>query len=366
MKLKKLAALVVAGALCVSAFTGCGVDAKEPVATLGEQTVTFDMANFLCKYQKATVDDVYMMYFGQPAWKYDLTGSGTTLEEQLKDSAMDVLHDLYTLKANMAEYKVEITKEDEEAIAKVVKAFMEGNTEEALKELGATEEIVTEMLTLYTIQAKMFDAITADVDRVVSDEDANMRGYSIVTISLQGEYNSKGTYVKYTEAQIKEIKEKAAKMEETLKTNKDLKKVAKEYGFTVSEKAYAKDDSSLDADVLKALNALKEGEVSGQVTTKSAIYFVKIDAETDKEATEENRESIIAERENKQYDKVMKKLQKNDGWTVEEKLLEKIDFHNLFTQQTGSESSEHDHDHEHTESTEKGSEVKGTESTEKK
>lgn len=362
MKLKKLAALVVAGALCVSAFTGCGVEAKEPVATLGEQTVTFDIANFLCKYQKATVDDVYMMYFGQSVWEYDLTGSGTTFEEQLKDSAMDVLHDLYTLKANMAEYKVEITKEEEEAIAKVVKAFMEGNTEEALNELGATEEVVTELLTLYTIQAKMFDAITADVDRVVSDEDANMRGYSIVTIGLQGEYNSEGTYVKYTEDEIKKIKEKAAEMETALKSSNDLEKIAKEYGYTVSEDAYAKGDDSLDDTILKALDALKEGEVSGQVTTTSAIYFVKIDAETDEEATEENRESIIAERENEKYDEVMTKLQKDDGWEVKEKLLEKIDFHNIFTQQTESESSENDN----TESTESGKSTEDTESTENK
>ena len=354
MKLKKLAALVVAGALCMSAFTGCGVEPKEPVATLGEQTVTYDLVNFLCKYQKATSDDLYMAYFGQPIWDYDLTGSGTTMEEQLKDSAMSVLHDLYTLKANMEKYKVELTNEEKAEIEKVAKAFLEANTQQALEELGANEEVVLEMLTLYTIQAKMFDAITADVDRVVKDEDANMRGYSIVSISLDGEYNSKGTYVKYTEAEIKEIKEKAAKMETALKTNKDLKKVAKEYGFTVSEKAYAKNDTSVTSDILKALDALKEGEVSGQVVTKSAIYFVKIDTDTDKEATEENRESIIAERENKKYDAIMKQLQKNDGWKVDEKMLDKVDFHHILTQDDGSTEKE-------TSAGNKGTEVEGSE-----
>ena len=44
--------------------------------------------------------------------------------------------------------------------------------EEAIKEMGASEEIVKEVLTLYTIQAKMYDAIIVDTDRNVSDEEA--------------------------------------------------------------------------------------------------------------------------------------------------------------------------------------------------
>lgn len=356
MNIKKLAALVMAGVLCVSAFTGCGVKPEEPVAALGEQTVTFDVANFLCKYQKATVDDVYAMYaqyYGTDSmWGLDLSGEGTTVEEDLKSSVMDILHDLYTLKARMADYNVEITAEEEAAVKEAVAAFMEANSAEAIEEFGATEEVVTEVLTLYTIQAKMFDAMTADVDRVVSDEDANMRGYSYVTIGLEGEYNESGSYVKYTDAQITEIKANAAKMEEALKS-KDMETVAKEYGYTVSESAYAKGDESLDEALLNALDALKEGEVSNQVVTDSAIYFVRIDADTDAEATESNRKSIIAEREDAHYDELMAEWQKEDGWKVEEDVVEKIDFHNIFTQTSestesvGSTEDDHDHDHDH-------------------
>ena len=54
MKFKKLAALVLAGVLCISALTGCGgMDVNETAATLGEQTVSLGIANFMCKYQKA-------------------------------------------------------------------------------------------------------------------------------------------------------------------------------------------------------------------------------------------------------------------------------------------------------------------------
>ena len=80
------------------------------------------------------------------------------------------------------------------------------------------------------------------------------------------------------------------------------------------------------------MDALKEGEVSKLVETDSAYYFVRIDADTDKEATEKNKESIIAEREGKLYSDVLDGWQKDDGWTVDKDVLAKIDFHHILTQ----------------------------------
>ena len=180
MKLKRLAALVLAGAMCLTSLVGCGVKPEETAATLGDQTVSAGLVNFICKYQKASIDDTYVAYFGEDFWGKDMYGYGTTMEEDLKASIMNVLHELYTVKAHMADYKVELTADETAAIKKAAQAFMSANSEAAIKELGASEEIVTEMLTLYTIQAKMYDAIIVDTDRNVSEEDANMRGITLV------------------------------------------------------------------------------------------------------------------------------------------------------------------------------------------
>ena len=180
MSIKKFVALLLAGALCLSALTGCGANPEDTVATLGEETVDFGVANFLIKYQKASVEDMYAMY--GMTWDADLYGNGTTLEDDFKDSAMQLLHDLYTLKNHMTDYGIEITAEDEEAIKEAASAFLAANSQDAIEELGASQEIVEEVLELYTIQAKMYNAIIVDADTNVSDEEANMRGYSLVTI----------------------------------------------------------------------------------------------------------------------------------------------------------------------------------------
>lgn len=329
MSIKKMAALLLAGALCLSAFTGCGANPEDTVATLGEESVNFGVANFLLKYQKASVDDMYAMY--GMTWNTDLYGNGTTLEDDFKDSGMQLIHDLYTLKNHMSDYGVELTDEDSTAIQEAAAAFLAANSEEAIEEFGATQEIVEEVLTIYTIQAKMYEAIIADTDREVSDEEANMRGYSMVAINIEGEYDESYNYVEYTDAEVAVLRESADRMSELL-LGKSLEAAAEELGFEVTTGAYAKDDTTLDADLLAVMNGLKEGDVSKLVETESALYFVRIDAETDQAATENNRQSIIAEREAVLYEEVLNGWQENDGWTVDEAIVDKIDFHNLFTQ----------------------------------
>ena len=362
MKLKKLAALVLAGVLGLSALTGCGVNTNEAAATLGEETVTYGVANFLVKYQKASVDDMYAMYatyYGVPSlWDTDMSGSGVTMEEEFKTSAMDLLHEMYVLKAHMADYNVEITDEEKAKMKEAVSAFLAANTDEAIAEFGATEEIVTEVLTLYTIQAKMYDAIIADTDRNVSDEEANMRGYSMISVSLEGKYDKDNKWVEYTEDEIKALKENVMQMEMDLNT-KTLEEVAESYGYEVTKAAYEKEDTAVEKDVLTALDALKEGEVSKAVETETAIYFLRIDTDTDEKATEENRQSIIEEREFALYEKVVKAWMENDGWKVNDAVVNKIEFHNIFTQVQESTESEKN---EGTENTEVSETVDGTES----
>ena len=364
MKIKKLMALLLAGALTVSAFIGCGVDKDATVATIGEQEISLGLVNFMCRYQQAQISEAYVYYFGEDVWTQDIYGTGTTMEEDMISEIVEEVHEMYTLKAHMSDYNVEITAEEEEKIAEAVKAFMEANSKEALEEMGATEELVTEMLTLRAIKEKMEVAIKADVDREVSDEEANMRAYSMVTINIAGEYDSSYTnYTEYTEDEVAEITSNAEKMEEALKAggeNVTLESVAEEYGYSVTTGTYDADNETLNADVKTTLDSLSVGEISGLITTESELYFVRLDAETDETATETNRNSIITEREDALYTEVLEGWQENDGWKLDEKKLEQIKFKNNFTQTTESTETEST---ESTESTETQS-SESTESTE--
>lgn len=345
MRVKRLAAVLMAGTLLVSSMTGCGMNKDAAVATMKDQEVSLGLANFYCKFQQASYEDMYKSILGASTegsiWEKDLSGSGTTMADNMKDSVMEELHAMYTLKAHMADYKVELTDEDNKAIDNAVEDFIAANSQEALKEMGADVETVTELLSLYTIQQKMTDAIGAEADTNVSDEEANMRGYSMVTISSTDSTDESGDETEDTDEEKAQLKSKAEKMQEDLLAEgATLESAAEANGYEVKTGTYAKDDSTLDDTVKAALDGLKEGETSSMIETESAYYFVRVDKETDEEATEQNRQSIINTRKSDHYNEVLSGWQENDDWKVDDKKLEQISFKNSLTGQDPNASTE--------------------------
>lgn len=346
MRAKKIAAILLSGALFVSSLTGCGMNKNAAAATMNGQEVSLGLANFYCRFQQASYEDMYKSLLGasseESIWDQDLYGNGTTMADNLKDSTMEELHAMYTLKAHKEDYKIELSDEDKKTIDQAVTDFMEENSQEALKEMGADKDIVTELLTLYTIKEKMTEAIGAEADTNVSDEEANMRGYSMIKISATGETDENGQETEYTDEEKAELKDKVRKnMVEGLRAEgATLESVAKENGYEVTKGTYAKDDSTLDEDVKKALDGLKEGETSSLIETESAYYFVRIDTDTDKEATEKNRQSIITTRKSDHYNEVLSGWQEEDGWKVDDKKMAMISFKNSLTGQDPNASTE--------------------------
>jgi foldase protein PrsA len=359
MRAKKVAAILLAVALCASAVTGCGIDKSASAATMGEQTITLGVANFFCRLEQASVEDYYKSMFGggDDFWSTDLYSDGSTMEDNMKDSAMEELHEMYTLQAHQSDYDVALTDDEKSAITEAAKKFIESNDADTLKEMGADQEIVEEVLTLYTIREKMTTAIQDEADTNVTDEEANMRAYSMVEVATDSYQDDNGDTVEYTDDEKASLKSDVETMVEELTAGEDatLETVAAAHGYEVTTETYASDDSTLDEEVKNALDALKEGETSGVVETDSALYVVRIDKDTDEEATESNRESIIETRKSDHYDEVLEGWQKDDGWKVNDKAVAKISFHNSLTQQDPNASTETESD------TEIATEVEGTE-----
>ena len=341
---KRILALVLAGVLGVSVLTGCsGINKGATIATANGMEVSMGVANFYCRLQQASAEDMYKSYFGDDVWNQDLAGNGTTMQESLKESALEELHEMYTLQQHMGDYGVELTEEEKTAITEAATAFMSGNSNEAVQEMGATQEIVEEFLTLFTIREKMQDAIEADADVQVSDEEANMRGYTKLEIAIDSHTDEDGNSVDYTEDEVTALKAQAEEMVAALaEEGATLESVAEDFGYKTTTETYATyeaeategedEDTDTEEDPVEvALKGMAEGEVSGVIETEDALYIVRVDSDTDEEATESNRESIISERQSAYYDEVLAGWQEEDGWEVDSKLLAKIQFKNSLT-----------------------------------
>lgn len=340
MKRKRFAALLLSGVMAASMLTGCSsVNKNDVVATFDGTEVKLGVANFAARLQQASSDEFYRAYFGDEVWSSDLFGSGTSMEESVKDSVMQSLFDMYTLQTHMAEYDVELTEEEKTTIAQTATDFMAANDKEALDALGAEQEIVEEYLTLMTIQDKMYDAIIAQVDTNVSDEEANTGAYSYVRVAKDSYTDDEGNTVSYTEEELAELAETveafaAEAQEDTLET------VAETYGYTVSAGTFTAEDVNVNETVLATLQSIEEGKVSDVIDTETAYYIVRLDAKTDVEATEQTRQSIISERESTLYSDTLSAWEEGHEWVVDEKVWATVTFEDAFT--TVPESTEAD------------------------
>lgn len=331
MKRTRLAALLLSGIMAASVLAGCGsVNKNAVVATFDETEIALGVPNFAARLQQAYSDDMYSYYFGGSAWDSDFSGTGVTMQEDVKNSVMDSMFELYTLNAHTQEYGVALSEEDQTKIAETVAAFIEANSREALKELGADQEIVEEYLRLVTIQAKMHEAIIANVDTNVSDEEANTSAYSYVRVSKTTYTDADGNSAQYTEEELEMLAETVGTFATEAKAG-TLEEAAETYGYTVSTGTFTADDEMLDTAVLTALQGSEEGAVSDVIDTENAYYVVRLDAKTDAAATETTRESIIRDREDALYEEVLSGWQEEHTWEVKESVWKDVTFDRLFT-----------------------------------
>ena len=101
----------------------------------------------------------------------------------VKNNTLETLEEYYLLEQHMADYGVEITDAERQEARAAAAQFIADNTDEAIKAMSATEDDITEFLRLNLIQSKMREAIIADVDTNVPDEDCAQKTFSYVRVS---------------------------------------------------------------------------------------------------------------------------------------------------------------------------------------
>lgn len=340
MKRTKLTAVCLAGALAVTSLTGCGVGDNKVVATMEDQKVTYGLVNFMCRYQQAYSDEIYRSVFGDSVWKTDMYQNGSTMEDNVKNNVMTTLHEMLTVEAHADEYNVSLTDEELQKIDDVTDEFLAANSKDTLDEMGANADVVKEFLRLSTLRNKVYTEIIKDADTDVSDEEANVKDFTMVQVDTKGYYDENNSYVTYTEEESSARVSTAEAIAAAVADPADLESVAEEFGYTANASTYKADDTSLPDEVKEELDKLTENTMSGAIVTDSAVYIVRMDSLHDEEATEENRQSIIATRKSTYYNDTLTKWQEDDGWKVKEKMLASISFDNYFTSASDTEGTE--------------------------
>ena len=183
---KRILAAGMCATMTMGLLTGCSSSTGKTVVKMGDAEIKLGEAEFMLRYNQAKTQGYLGALFGDGSniFQQDLTGIGQAYGVTMKESVMNDLKNMILMEQHMSDYNVELTDEDKAAIEETAKEFLAENSKEVLKALAATEETVTRVLTLYTIQSKMQTAIEADVDTEVSDDEAAQKSiqYAYFTI----------------------------------------------------------------------------------------------------------------------------------------------------------------------------------------
>lgn len=334
MRGKKLTACALAAAMAASvALTGCGssIDQNAVGATLNGEDISLGLMNFIARYQQAVTDSTYQTYYGAGMLSTEMWSTeydGTTMEDSTKDSVLDMIETIYLLEDHMEDYGVEIRSDEMASIQEAAQQFMSDNSSKAIRQMGATQEYVAEMLRMYTIQYKMQNAIYNASEITVTDEEAAQRTFSYFTVSATSGTDEDGNSVEYTD----EEKEAFAQEMETIAAaaKEDFDGVAEEHGYTVSTYTYGADETTMNEAVIEAADALKEGEVSDLITTDTSYYVIRLDDEFDEEATEQEKETLLNQRKSEEYTEICDGYKEEATFEVNEDEWAKVKFDRLF------------------------------------
>ncbi|MCD7885220.1 MAG: hypothetical protein LUI87_16195 [Lachnospiraceae bacterium] len=190
--LKRAAVFGLSASLLATSLAGCSksessaFDADAVLMTINEEEVPAGLFKFAVHYSQAQTQYIYDSYFGDNSFSYEYS-DGYTIGDMVKSSALASFEEMILARQHMDEYEVELTEDEETAISEAAAAFIEANDEEVLTAMSATQEIVEEYLSLITIQNKMETAMSADVDREVSDEEAAQRRIEYVYVAMETE-----------------------------------------------------------------------------------------------------------------------------------------------------------------------------------
>ena len=342
---KKAAAVSLVGVMAMGALAGCGeknVDGTKTVATVDGTEVPMGILSLMVRESQAQAEAMYASFMGGSSdyqiWNTEVEDGGMTYGEQAVQESLESLELMYILKEKAADYKVEVTEDDQKAIAEAASKFMGDNTEETLEILGVTEDQVKTYLELKTYEQRMHDPIVADADTNVTDEEAQQSSFTYVSINT----NDSDDDEKKTQKEDAQKILDAMKKDPSADFDAAAKKINDKYvslSGTFDTKADEETDedkpedesssnigtSSYPDEVLKVLRTLKDGEMGPDVIeTDTGYYVVRLDKKIDEEATANKKDSLIEVRKQNFYTETTDKWKEDAKITEDKKVIKTL------------------------------------------
>ena len=322
-KLTRMAAILLALVMVIGVMSGCGNSGGKGEKTSNGNKVLFSYDGTDVTLKKAWIygkmtaaqyESYYTSYFGENFWTMDMgtddEGNATTFEDYVKEQVVTQIKQVIVLNNKAEEVECSLTDEDKEQCAEYAKAFAEDESGKAiLAECGATEEDMQEIYEENALASKVQEYMIKDTDTNVSDDEARKTTISRVVFATT-KTDDDGNTVDMTDDEKAQVLATAQAAQEELKAGKSIADIAEAQEYTNIDETFAAGESEEGEAFEKMLAGMKDGDITQEVQECDNGYVIaQLTAYTDADATAENKETIIAERQQEKFKEVY------DEWT---------------------------------------------------
>lgn len=348
-RLKKLGILMMLAAV---ALAGCGKkeagvprvleqESGTTLATLGDEPIYLEEALFYTRMLQEQWEYVYYESFGETMWQQEADDSGQTLAELLKSSVLDTLTELHLLCAHAGEYGVSLTDGEQEEIARRAQNFMENNTKAVLEAAGADRESVERYLARNELAGKVAEAIRADYEPEISEEEAQVGRLTYALFSNTGLYDVEGNFTPFTEEELAKIQQEADDFAALAADLGDISAAGEQFPHTVIDVYFNEDtDGGAHPDVAGKARELPVGGVSGVIAIDEGWYVVQHVSDLDADATSDRLEELKESAKQEYLQNLEDSWAKETPLKVDENVWETVQIDGLITEIGGDGSHE--------------------------
>ena len=322
-KLTRMVAILLALVMVIGVMSGCGNSGGKGEKTSNGNKVLFSYDGTDVTLKKAWIygkmtaaqyESYYTSYFGENFWTMDMgtddEGNAITFEDYVKEQVITQIKQIIVLNNKAEEVKCSLSDDDKKQCEEYAKAFAEDESGKAiLAECGATEEDMQEIYEENALASKVQEYMIKETNTEVSDDEARKTTISRVVFATT-KTDDDGNTVDMTDDEKAQVLATAQKAQEELKGGKSIADIAKEQEYTNTDETFAAGESEEGEAFEKLLAGMKDGDITQEVQECENGYVIaQLTAYTDADATAENKESIIAERQQEKFTEVY------DEWT---------------------------------------------------
>lgn len=265
----------------------------------GEDCTKDEAKLYLCNYQ-----NIYGSAYGLDLWQYDYTDMDVevTLEEYIKELTIEELSNIMCMNQMAEQQGITLTEEEEKLVSQATDEYYKSLSKEELRYMGIDKIELKEIYERYAIAQKLYNTLIEGVNEEVSDDEARV-------IRIQQ------IYVKSEDV--------AKVVEQKLRAGTEFGTVASSFNEAdVIERNLARGEYEQAIDNI--VFNLDNGEESGRITTEDGYYFIKCLNKYVEDLTEANKDNIILQRRQEQFDDVFYEFIDNSTFELNEKVWDKI------------------------------------------